>query len=224
MAIATPRLPPEMSRSPAAPRLPQPLPACVAIRCSLSAAVVLCGCPAACGSLRRDAVAHVQTLVLSTPPLARRWGTQPPDASGGRLGQRLGGGMGVEAGALWIRPAMRHHSGCAPGAKISSTVITGSGHSLVATMNYTGGGGQRLKKKVCVHEINLQSRAPLINFIFFLRKNLLMCQAEEWRLPFRNGKPPPAQYSRMEPPTLPYTPSSFEWVPVVQQSSRLPCI
>ena len=43
---------------------------------------------------------------------------------------------------------------------------------------YRGGGmggwvGQR-PKKVCVPKIDLQVRAPLINFIFFLRKNFLM--------------------------------------------------
>ena len=38
---------------------------------------------------------------------------------------------------------------------------------------YRGGGGQR-PKRVCVPKIDLQVRAPLINFIFFLRKNFLM--------------------------------------------------
>ena len=37
-----------------------------------------------------------------------------------------------------------------------------------------GGGGVRGQKKVCVPKIDLQVRAPLINFIFFLRKNFLM--------------------------------------------------
>ena len=37
-----------------------------------------------------------------------------------------------------------------------------------------GGGGSEAKKKVCVPKIDLQVRAPLINFIFFLRKNFLM--------------------------------------------------
>ena len=36
------------------------------------------------------------------------------------------------------------------------------------------GGGVRGQKKVCVPKIDLQVRAPLINFIFFLRKNFLM--------------------------------------------------
>ena len=41
---------------------------------------------------------------------------------------------------------------------------------------YRGGGGGwvRGQKKVCVPKIDLQVRAPLINFIFFLRKNFLM--------------------------------------------------
>ena len=38
---------------------------------------------------------------------------------------------------------------------------------------YTGG-GVRGQKKVCVPKIDLKVRAPLINFIFFLRKNFLM--------------------------------------------------
>ena len=36
------------------------------------------------------------------------------------------------------------------------------------------GGWVRGQKKVCVPKIDLQVRAPLINFIFFLRKNFLM--------------------------------------------------
>ena len=36
------------------------------------------------------------------------------------------------------------------------------------------GGGVRGQKKVCVPKIDLQVRAPLINFIFFPRKNFLM--------------------------------------------------
>ena len=40
---------------------------------------------------------------------------------------------------------------------------------------YRGGGGWvRGQKKVCVPKIDLQVRAPLIHFIFFLRKNFLM--------------------------------------------------
>ena len=39
---------------------------------------------------------------------------------------------------------------------------------------YRGGGGVRGQKKVCVPKIDLQVRAPLINYIFFLRKNFLM--------------------------------------------------
>ena len=43
---------------------------------------------------------------------------------------------------------------------------------------YRGGGGwvggSEAKKKVCVPKIDLQVRAPLITFIFFLRKNFLM--------------------------------------------------
>ena len=36
------------------------------------------------------------------------------------------------------------------------------------------GGWLRGQKKVCVPKIDLQVRAPLINFIFFLRKHFLM--------------------------------------------------
>ena len=39
---------------------------------------------------------------------------------------------------------------------------------------YRGGGGGQRPKKVCVPKIDLQVRAPLINFIFCLRKNFLM--------------------------------------------------
>ena len=56
----------------------------------------------------------------------------------------------------------------------------GSGLCLVAGSYYTGGGGGGLggwvrgQKKVCVPKIDLQVRAPLINFIFLLRKTFLM--------------------------------------------------
>ena len=36
------------------------------------------------------------------------------------------------------------------------------------------GGGGRGQKTVCVPKIDLQVRAPLINFIFFRRENFLM--------------------------------------------------
>ena len=42
---------------------------------------------------------------------------------------------------------------------------------------YRGGGGSEAKKKLpkmCVPKIDLQVRAPLINFIFFQRKYFLM--------------------------------------------------
>ena len=51
------------------------------------------------------------------------------------------------------------------------------GHGLVATVTYTPWGGQRgseAKKKVCVPKMDLQIRAPLIHFIFFLRTIFLM--------------------------------------------------
>ena len=38
---------------------------------------------------------------------------------------------------------------------------------------YPGGGGGQAKK-VCVPKINVQFGAPLINFIYFLRKTFLM--------------------------------------------------
>ena len=71
-------------------------------------------------------------------------------------------------------------------------------------MPLTGGGGgvRGKKKKVCEPKIDLQFRAPLINFIFLLRTNVsdvggigLGGQAEEPRLPFRppsNAQPWPA--------------------------------
>ena len=69
------------------------------------------------------------------------------------------------------------------------------GHGLVATMTYTpggGGGGSEAKKKV-VPKIDLQIRAPLMNFIFFLRKIFLMWVGG-WvrrRSPGCHAAPPP---------------------------------
>ena len=91
------------------------------------------------------------------------------------------------------------HSKCARGA-------SEPGHGLVATVTFTWGGGGWLggseAKKICVPQIDLQFWAPLISFIFFLRKRFLMWvggwmgQAEEPRLPSPppppgNGKPWP---------------------------------
>ena len=46
---------------------------------------------------------------------------------------------------------------------------------MVDTTPGSGVGGLvRGQKKVCVPKIDLQMRAPLTNFIFFLRKNFLM--------------------------------------------------
>ena len=49
----------------------------------------------------------------------------------------------------------------------------GAGHVLLATVIYTGGGSEA-KVKVCVPQMDLQFRAPLINAIFSLRKSFLV--------------------------------------------------
>ena len=53
------------------------------------------------------------------------------------------------------------------------------------------GGGQRSNKKVCVPEIGLKFPAPLINFIFCLRKSFLMRVGGWVRLTGQGPNPPP---------------------------------
>ena len=65
---------------------------------------------------------------------------------------------------LWRAPALE-------GGRVASS--WSPGHGLVATLTCTGAGSEA-KKTGCAPKIDLQIRAPLIDFIFFPGRNFLM--------------------------------------------------
>ena len=109
-------------------------------------------------------------------------------------------GLLGEGGCACHTNAPSPPQGCLPGVHEGAAFTTRpllSGWLIL----YRGGGGAggwvRGQKKVCVPKIDLQVRAPLINFIFFRRKNFLMWVGGWVGQPKSRGAnltPPPPQY------------------------------